>query len=271
LALTTAVVGVGGLLGPAFAGFVAERFSLGAPFWVLGVGSLAMTLVLLVMPSDVGRTAAPSPPLVDMLRAAGADQLMLTAIVLTLAVSMMWMTADLLVPIRLNGNGFSAAGIGLALSLASVTFIGMSALTARRADRYATVHLAAVWTLVMGFGIVVAALSASTAATLVFLMIAGGSSGVLIALTYPLGAIGARRGHFSVAVVGALLNMVWAGSGLIGPTAGGAVAEAFGDQVAFWLLAAIAVGSALWMWFRWGRGTVAPGGVSETATGAPGN
>ena len=59
-----------------------------------------MTLVLLVMPSDVGRAAEPSPPLADMLRAAGADQLMLTSIVLTLAVSMLWMTADLLVPIR---------------------------------------------------------------------------------------------------------------------------------------------------------------------------
>ena len=256
LAMTTAVVGVGGLLGPAFAGFFAERFSLGAPFWVLGVGSLAMTLVLLVMPSDVGRAAEPSPPLADMLRAAGADQLMLTSIVLTLAVSMLWTTADLLVPIRLDGNGFSAAGIGLALSLASVMFIAMSALTARRADRYATVRLAAVWTLVMGCGIAVAALNASTAATLAFLAIAGASSGVLIALTYPLGAIGARRGHFSVAVVGALLNMVWAGSGLIGPTAGGAVSQAFGDQVAFWLLAAIAVASATWMWLRRGRGTV---------------
>ena len=267
LAMTTAVVGVGALLGPAFAGFVAERSSLGAPFWVLGAGALAMTLVLLLMPSTVGRAAEPSPPLIDMLRAAGADQLMLTSIVLTLAVSMMWMTADLLVPIRLDGNGFSTAGIGLALSLASVTFIGMSALTARHADRYATVRLAAYWTLVMGAGIAVAALNASTAATLVFLTIAGASSGVMIALTYPLGAIGARQGHFSVAVVGALLNMVWAGSGLIGPTAGGAVSQAFGDQVAFWLLAAIAVGSAAWIWLRRPRGTIDSGEGSSTATG----
>jgi MFS family permease len=244
---------VGALLGPAFAGFVAERFSLGAPFWVLGVGTLAMTLILLVIPSAVGRAPEPSPPLADMLRAAAADRLMLTSIVLSLAVSMLWMTAELLVPIRLNGNGFSAAGIGLALSLASVTFIAMSALTARHADRYAPVRLA-LWTLVMGAGIAVAALSASTAATLAFLAITGASSGVLIALTYPLGAAGARKGHFSVAVVGALLNMVWAGSGLIGPTAGGAVSQAFGDQVAFWLLAVIAVSSAGWIWL--GRGKV---------------
>ncbi len=263
LAMTTAVVGMGALLGPAFAGFVAERISLGAPFWVLGAGALATTLVLLVMPSSVGREPEPSPPLADMLRAAGADLLMLTSIVLTLAVSMMWMTADLLVPLRLDEHGFSTASIGLALSLASVAFIAMSALTARHADRYATMPLAAVWTLMMGAGIALAALSTSTIGTLAFLAIAGASSGVLIALTYPLGVVGARRGHFSVAVVGVLLNMIWAGSGLIGPAAGGAVSQAFGDRAAFFALTVIAVGSAAWVWLLRDRESIDPGEPTE--------
>lgn len=253
LAMTTAVVGIGGLLGPAFAGFVAEHFSLGAPFWVLGAVSVVMTLALGVMPSTVGREPEPSLPLRDMLRAAGADPMMLASIVVTLAVSLMWMTADLLVPLRLHDHGFSTAGIGLALSFASVAFIAMSALTARHADRYATLRLAAAWTLVMGGGIAIAALSTSTAGTFAFLVIAGASSGVLIALTYPLGVLGARRGHFSVAVVGALLNMIWAGAGLIGPTAGGAMSQAFGDRVAFIALTVIAVGGAAWMWVRRSR------------------
>jgi MFS transporter, ACDE family, multidrug resistance protein len=250
LALTTTVVGVGGLLGPAFAGVVAEHISLGAPFWVLGAAALVTTLALLRMPSSVGRTPEPSPPLADMLRAAGADRMMLTSIVLTLAVSMMWMTADLLVPLRLDAHGYSASGIGVALSAASVAFVAMSAVTARHADRYATVRVAAVWTLVMGGAIALAAMSDASLATLAFLVVAGGSSGVLIALTYPLGVLGARRGHFSVAVVGALLNMVWAGAGLVGPAAGGAVSQAFGDRAAFFLLTVIAVGSSAWMWLR---------------------
>jgi len=250
LAMTTAVVGVGALLGPAFAGFVAERFALGAPFWALGAATLAMTLVLLVMPSDVGRAPEPSLPLADMLRAAGADTMMMTSIVLTLAVSMMWMTADLLVPLRLDAQGFSAADIGVALSLASVAFVTMSVFTARHADRYASTRVAAAWTLAMGAGIAVAALTTSTRGTLAFLAIAGASSGVLIALTFPLGVLGARRGHFSVALVGALLNMVWAVSGLIGPATGGVVTQAFGDQAAFFALTVVAVGSAAWMWLR---------------------
>jgi predicted MFS family arabinose efflux permease len=265
LAMTTAVVGIGALLGPAFTGFVAERTTLGTPFAVLATASLLMTVALLVFPSAVGRRAEPSPPLVDMLRAMGADHLMLTSIVLTLAVSMMWMTADLLVPLRLDDHGYDAADIGLAMSLASIAFVGASALTARHAERYATIRLSAVWTLAMAAGIAIATVGSSTAATFAFLVIGGASSGVLIALTYPLGVTGARRGHFSVAVVGALLNMVWAGAGLVGPAAGGAVSEALGDQAAFLALATIAVGAAAWMWLRRDRGAVEPAEPSEAA------
>lgn len=264
LAMTTAVVGVGALLGPAFTGVLADQISLGAPFVALGLASGAMLVALVVAPSEVGRRAEPSPPLADMLRAMGADHLMLTSIVLTLAVSMMWMTTDLLVPLRLDDHGFSASGIGLALSLASVAFVAASALTARRAERYATIRISAVWTIVMAAGIALAVASRGTPATLAFLAVAGGSSGVLIALTYPLGVIGARRGHFSIAVVGALLNMVWAAAGLIGPAAGGSVSEALGDQAAFLILTVIAVGSAFWMWLRRDRGSAA------LASGQPG-
>lgn len=269
LAMTTAVVGASALIAPAITGFVAETISMGAPFVGLTVISAAMTLALLLYPSTVGREREPSPPLLDMLRAVGGDHLMLTSIVLTLAVSMMWMTTDLLVPLRLDDHGFSASGIGIALSLASVMFVGASALTARHAERYATIRISAVWTLAMAAGIAIAAASTSTGATLAFLTVAGASSGVLIALTYPLGATGAARGHYSVAVVGAILNMVWAGAGLIGPAAGGALSETLGDQAAFFALAVIAVVSAAWMWLRRDRGAIDPGEVAAAeAAGA---
>ena len=134
-------------------------------------------------------------------------------------------------------------------------FIAMSALTARRADRYATVRLAAVWTLVMGCGIAVAALNASTAATLAFLAIAGASSGVLIAPYLPARGDRCPAGSPSRSR-SSEPSSTWSGRARasIGPTAGGAVSQAFGDQVAFWLLAAIAVASATWMWLHRGRG-----------------
>ena len=179
---------------------------------------------------------------------------MLTSIVLTLAVSMLWMTADLLVPIRLDGNGFSAAGIGLALStgLGDVHRDERAHGAARRPLRDGSPRRRldardGPW----HRGRCSQRVDRGDA------RLPGDRGRVVGGLDrpyLPARATGARRGHFSVAVVGALLNMVWAGSGLIGPTAGGAVSQAFGDQVAFWLLAAIAVASATWMWLRRGRG-----------------
>jgi len=75
---------------------------------------------------------------------------------------------------------------------------------------------------------------------------------MMIAVTYPLGAVGAREGGFSVAVVGALLNVVWAASGIVGPSIGGSLSGSIGDTAVFLLLAAVSVVCAAWMWTRRG-------------------
>jgi ACDE family multidrug resistance protein len=250
LAMTTAVVGIGSLIGPAFAGYIGERSSLGAPFVVLGILCVATGVVLAFAPGEEGRVAEPSPPLADMVRAARADDLMVTSVLLTLVVALMWMTTELLVPLRLDALGYSATAIGLAFSASAVVFAATSALTARGADRYVTIRVAAKWCVAFGVGLTIAAFFVSVGATIVFLLVMGITTGVMIALTYPLGAVGARRGGFSVAVVGALLNMVWAGSGIIGPTLGGALAQQISDQATFGLLAVFGFGAA---WFMWSR------------------
>jgi predicted MFS family arabinose efflux permease len=250
LALTTTVVGLGSLVGPAIAGYLGEVFSPGMPFVALGIVCAAMGGTLALAPGEEGRVAEPGPPLREMLRAARADDLMVTSILLTLVVSIMWMTAELLVPLRLDDLGFSASGIGLAFSAASIVFVVASALTARSAERFATIRIAAVWTFAFAAGIVIAAVGVSAPATIVFLVAVGTTSGVLIALTYPLGAVGAGEGGFSVAVVGALLNMVWAGAGIVGPSLGGSLSERLGDQVVFWILAGVGLLVAVWIWSR---------------------
>lgn len=250
LALTTVVVGVASLIGPAITGYLGERFSLGTPFVLLGLLTLAMEGALILAPAERGRTPEPSPPLVEMLRAARGERMMLASLVLTLGVSLMWMTTELLVPLRLDERGYSPADIGLAFSLASCVFIVSSAVTARAADRFATLRVASLWSFVFVAGVAIAAVSRSVPATLVFLVVVGVATGVMISLTYPLGAIGARAGGFSVAVVGAILNMVWAGAGLVGPTGGGAVAGSVGDRVAFAGLAAFGLAAGAWMWVR---------------------
>jgi MFS family permease len=173
-----------------------------------------------------------------------------TSLVLTLAVSLMWLSAEVLVPLRLDERGFTASEIGLAFSAASITFAVASAVTSARAERYTTIRLAAAWTAAFAGCVLIAAVGVGPLTSIVFLIAMGLTTGVLIALTYPLGVAGAARGGFNVAVVGALLSIVWAASGLLGPTVGGAAAQLGNDRVWFVALALCGLGAAAWMWRR---------------------
>jgi DHA1 family inner membrane transport protein len=261
LALTTSVVGAGSLIGPALTGSLGERYSLGTPFFVLGAVVALLLVVLAVLPVRSGRAVEPGPPLREMLRDARADVMVLSALVLTLAVALMWMSAELLAPLRLADHGYSAARIGLVFSSVSIVFVVASAVTSARAERYATIRLSSVWTAIFAACVLIAIAGTTPGPTIVFLLAMGLTTGVLVALTYPLGVAGAAHGAFNVAVVGALINLVWAVSGLLGPTVGGAAAQLADDRVWFLGLAACGFGAAAWMWRRRERAKGAPSGV----------
>jgi predicted MFS family arabinose efflux permease len=256
LALTTSVVGAANLIGPGIIGWFAQHVAVGAPFVILAGLTGVLLVALLLVPATEGTEVGSDPPLREMLRAARADHLMMTSVIITLAVALLWMSAELLVSLRLDAHGFDASGIGLAFSFASLLFLVASAVTSARAERYATVRVAAVWTAGFAVSIALGALGEGPGPTLVFLAAMGATTGVLVAITYPLGAVGAARGGFNVAVVGALLTLVWAGAGLVGPTLGAAASEHLSDGVWFLALAVFGLASAGWMWLR--RGNLEP-------------
>jgi predicted MFS family arabinose efflux permease len=260
LAFTTTVAGAGGLAGPSIVGWLGDRYGPGTAFVVLAALNGLMLVLLSVVRSPEGREVEPSPPLREMLRAARADHLMLTSLVLTLAVSVMWMSTDLLIPLRLDALGFDAAQIGLVFSGASILFVGSSALTSARAERYATVRAAAIWTVLYAVCVLVAAVGDGAVASGAFLAAVGVTTGVMISLTFPIGVRGAEQRGVNVAVVGALLTLVWAISGMVGPALGGAVAERVGDQRWYLLLAVFGFATAAWMWVRRDR-AAPPAGV----------
>lgn len=250
LAFTTSVAGAGGLAGPTIVGLLGERFGAGPAFVVLAIANAAMLAILTSVPSPEGRVPEPSPPLREMLRAARADHLMVTSLVLTLAVALLWMSAELLIPLRLDAHGFDAAEIGLVFSGASILFIGSSAVTSARAERYANVRAATIWTVLFAVCVLLGVIGSGTIATAAFLAAVGITTGVLIALTFPIGVLGAEEGGFNVAVVGALLTLVWAVSGLVGPSVGGLVTQTAGDERWFLLLSLFGFASAAWVWLR---------------------
>lgn len=250
LAMTTTVVGIGSLIGPAIAGYLGERFTLGTPFILLAVACAISGVALASAPGREGRVPEPGPPFLEMVHAARAHIMMITSLALTLLVALMWMTTELLAPLRLDALGYSATAIGVIFSASSILFAASSALTARGADRFATIRTSALWTAAFAVGLLIAVGWSSATATIVFLLVMGVTSGVLVSLTYPLGAMAARTGGFSVAVVGALLNIVWAVSGILGPIVGGSISEGAGDRVVFGVLAVMAACAGVWMWRR---------------------
>jgi len=250
LALTTSVVGIGSLVGPAVTGTLGERYSLGTPFVVLGAVVATILVALALLRSPSGRSVDPGPPLREMLRAVRVDVLMLSSLVLSLVVGLMWMSVDLLAPLRLADHGFSASRIGIVFSGVSIVFVVASAATSRRAERYATIRLAATWTAVFAACVLVAAVGVGPTPTIAFLLAMGVTTGVMVSLTYPLGVVGAGQGGFNIAVVGALLNLCWAVSGLVGPSIAGTAAQLVDDRVWFLALAVGASVAAGWMWRR---------------------
>jgi predicted MFS family arabinose efflux permease len=250
LAFTTTIAGAGGLAGPSIVGWLGVRFGAGTAFVLLAALNGLMLVLLFLAPSPEGRQVEPGPPLREMIRAARADHLMLTSLVLTLAVSVMWLSTDLLIPLRLDGLGFDAAQIGLVFSGASILFVGSSALTSARAERYATVRAAALWTTLYAVCVLIGAVGDGAVASGAFLAAVGVTTGVMISLTFPIGVLGAEEAGFNVAIVGVLLTLVWAVSGLIGPALGGAVAQRVGDQRWFLMLSIFGFGTAAWMWVR---------------------
>jgi MFS family permease len=185
-----------------------------------------------------------------MVRAARADAMMVSSLLLALVIGLMWMSVELLAPLRLAEHGYSAARIGLVFSGVSVVFAVASAITSGRAERYATIRLSSVWTAAFGACVLIALVGVGPSPTIVFLLGMGLTTGVLVALTYPLGVAGAALGGFNVAVVGALLNLCWAVSGLLGPMIGGTAAEVVDDRLWFLGLAACGFAAAEWMWRR---------------------
>ena len=193
LALTTSVVGVASLLSPPLVGWLGETFAPGTPFIVLALLCASVLIILSLLRTQTGRRPESNPSLHDMLRAARGDRLMVMSLVLTLAVALAWMSVELLVPLRLDAAGFDASRIGLAFAAASIVFIVASVITSARAERYATARLATVWTAAFALTLLIAAIGVGVTPTVVFLVAAGVTSGVLVALSFPLGAAGAAR------------------------------------------------------------------------------
>jgi MFS family permease len=153
MALYQAALLTGAGLGPGIGGFVAERFGLGAPFWMsAGIGLVAAAYARFAFP----RTAMAAPA--HATGAKGFPALLMVVAVAPLAALLFvqfgvffsrsagqWTMMPLLGSARF---GLSAADIGMAMTLAALVNLGVLPWAGGASDRFGSVRVIAVSTVI---------------------------------------------------------------------------------------------------------------------------
>ena len=131
LGVVVSVAGIGSMVGPAFAGVLADRVSRGAPFVVLAVA--AGLVVVVLTGADRGQERVHEHhPLRQIASLARHDALIAGALVAMLIGGFSDGRGEPGRAAQLDAAGRSSAWIGVALSTAAVLFILFSAIAARR-------------------------------------------------------------------------------------------------------------------------------------------
>jgi predicted MFS family arabinose efflux permease len=245
LGASVTAAGVGIMLGPAFAGLTAHAFGLRAPFLALAGLSAAVTVLLAGSAPD--RSPRSRQPVGKTLRAVGRNRILVGSAAVMVLLGVSGGAVNLLVPLQLRSDGFSAATTGLALTASSALFVLFSALVTRRGSRAVSLRVVGLAAVLYAAAFLLVVLGTSAGATVAFLLARSPFWAAISTLSYPLGAVGARRAGIGAASVMGLLNLVWGAAGAVGPIAAAATAQASSEQVAFLALMVFVGATGLWL------------------------
>ena len=246
LSWTIAVAGAGVAAGPVYAGVLANRASLEAPF-LIGAAGCAVIGVGLAL-SRAGEVTSEAGPLVrETLRSIWATPLLLGGIVAISLGGVATSSANLLVPYQLTQNGHSIETVGLLLSISSALFAVACAWVAHQGVRVASLRSAGVAAAILALAFIPVIASTSTEAVTGFLFLRVPAWALLSTIPYALCAIGAMRASLGYGAVIGVLTQFWAVTAALGPIAAGAIVESGGTQWAYAVLALSCAASALWL------------------------
>jgi MFS family permease len=237
LALVVTTAGVGSMIGPVFAGLLADHVARGAVFAVAGVPMVAVTVVLAL--GDPGtRMRHGHQPLGQIAAGMRSSPLLAGAIAIMLLGGVGDGVVNLVAPLQMGDHGLSSGAIGAWLSAASTIFIVSSVAVARVGRRAVSLHLAATLAALQAVALIPVLLSGAQAAVVATVLVRSIAVGAPYAMAFPLGALGAARLGFGTGTVNGLMGVVWGAANFVGPLVAGAVIAGPGDRAAYALLAA---------------------------------
>lgn len=230
------VSGLGIIAGPLFGGVFVERVGLQTAFLIA-----AAIAGILAVATRIGTTEATRPPavpsLLTTLRAVRGQPLVIGGLTLVALLGSIFGVVNVLVPLRLDGNGLSAGEVGLAFSGSAGVFVAVSWMVARLGRRAVALRMAALVSFAQGALLLLPIASLSTIAMVAFLFLRAPLWATLSTISYPLASEGAHRGGLGRGAIFGLLNLSWGIAATISPVAGGAIAQTIGEPWAYGVLA----------------------------------
>src|SRR5689334_1941858 len=237
LALVVTTAGVGSMIGPVFAGLLADHVARGAVFAVAGVPMVLVILALAL--GDPGtRMRHGHQPLRQIAGGMRSSPLLAGAIAIMLLGGVGDGVVNLVAPLQLGDHGLSSGAIGAWLSAASTIFIVSSVAVARVGRRAVSLHLAATLAALQALALIPVLLSGGAVPVVATVLVRSIAVGAPYAMAFPLGALGAARLGFGTGTVNGLMGVVWGAANFVGPLVAGAVIAGPGDRAAYALLAA---------------------------------
>jgi len=237
------VAGIGGVVGPGFAGVVAEHAGTAVPFVAAAIAAGAVTVGL--ASSGAGGVADHEPQhMLATFRAARAQRLIVAAFVAMFLGGTADSVVNLLAPLQLDANDLSTGSIGIVLSASAAIFIVTSAWVARMGERAVTLGVVGVSSLVLGCSFAPALVGNESEAVIASVLARSPFLAVLYTAALPLGAEAARRAGLGRGAVIGLINVGWGSATAVGPVAAGGLAEVAGERAVYAVLvgACVAVG-----------------------------
>ena len=229
------VAGVGGMAGPVFCGFLAERVGRGAPWAVVSAATVVVVIALAA--ANPGRSVAHQHlPLRHITGKMRSEPLLVGAVAIMLLGGVGDGVVNLIAPLQLSDNGLSEGRIGLWFSVGAAIFIVASAATTRMGERAVSLRAAAFFAALQA-AILLPVLVSSATAVVVFMVLARFAVAALpYTIGYPLAAVGSTRLGLGTGTVNGLLGLVWGVGSFVAPPVAGVIADTIGDQAAYGLL-----------------------------------
>jgi MFS family permease len=247
LARPMTIAGIAFMCGPVISGAVAQDLGVRTPFIASGVFGVVVGIFLLRVPEPVVLHRPAPTPLRETLRRASSERAVIGSLGLVLIASCVSSAIYLLVPLQLHDDGLSARGIGAAFSIGAIVFVLTSYLVGRLGDRAVRLVIGGVASALLALVLLLPVVSATVPSLVSLLVLRSPLFAVLFGISFPLAAWGAEQAGIGKGVVLGMLNGVWAAANVVGPIAGGAIAQLAGRSAVYLVLTALSVVAALWL------------------------